>query len=76
MWATCMEGICDIFDRDNLGKLIAQDMTNLLKAEGLVCYPDPLPSQQQKSAVIMLKDSRFARGFEVRPQPGVTASSS
>jgi hypothetical protein len=40
-------------------------MTEWLNAEGLVCYPSPLTSRQQKPAVIMLKHTRFARGYDV-----------
>jgi len=63
VWATTMEGICDIYGIENLGNRIAAQITQELQDEGLVCYPRSLPSQQQNRAVVMLKDSRFARAL-------------
>jgi hypothetical protein len=64
VWATTMEGLCDIFEMDNLGTRISDEMTVRLREVGVRCYPDPLPSQQGKSTVLMLEHSRFAKGFE------------
>jgi hypothetical protein len=68
VWATTMEGLCDIFEMDNLGARLSEEMTVRLREVGVRCYPDPLPSQQQRSTVLMLEHSRFAQGFE--PKPG------
>jgi hypothetical protein len=67
VWATSMEGHCDIFGIDNLGKNIAAEMTERLTEQQLTCFPDPLPSQQQKSALVMLAQGRFAKGFSLTP---------
>ena len=64
VWATCMEGLCDIFGIEHLGVQISKEVTGYLESAGLVCYPSPLPRQQQKSAIIVLKESRFAKGFD------------
>jgi hypothetical protein len=64
VWATCMDGLCDIFDLDNLGTRLSAEMTEWLDGAGLTCFPSPVPSQQQKSVIVILKHSRFAKGFE------------
>jgi hypothetical protein len=68
VWATTMENLCDIFEIDNLGTRLSAEMTTRLQEIGIRCYPDPLPSQQQKSTVLMLERSRFAQGFEPQPE--------
>jgi hypothetical protein len=64
VWATTMESLCDIFEINNLGTRLSAEITVRLQEIGVRCYPDPLPSQQQKSTVLMLEHSRFAQGFE------------
>ncbi len=70
VWATTMEGLCDIFEINNLGTRLSAEMSNRLREVGVRCYPDPLPSQQQKSTVLMLEHSRFAQGFEPKGDDG------
>ncbi len=67
VWATSMEGLCDIFGIDNLGKNIAAEMAERLTEQQLTCSPNPLPTQQQKSALIMLAHGRFAKGYVPSP---------
>ena len=68
VWATTMDGLCDIFEINNLGTRLSAEMAVRLREVGIRCYPDPLPSQQKKSTVLMLEQSRFAQGFEPKPE--------
>jgi hypothetical protein len=63
VWAIMMDALCDIFGIGTLGSRIAEDITKSLLDERVICYPSPLPSRQGESAILMLKGSRFARGF-------------
>jgi hypothetical protein len=46
------------------GTQLARQITEYLREQGVVCFPDPLPSQRTGAAVIMLKNARFARHFK------------
>jgi hypothetical protein len=70
VWPITMESLCDIFEINNLGTRLSAEITTRLQDVGVRCYPDPLPSQQQKSTVLMLEHSRFAQGFEPKSDGG------
>ena len=64
VWPTPMEDFCDVTGFGNLGTQKCAEMTALLGEVGVLCYPSPLPSRKERSVVLMLKNSGFARGFE------------
>ena len=62
-WPCLMAPLKTLFGVNQLSPQSTEKITSLLRAQGVITFPNPLPNRAEFSALLFIEDSPFANGW-------------